>query len=259
MQSIPLAHDILIKKVIIREIPLIEVVEGRKANKKLPTVFLFHGYMESKERFIQEAFELAKHGMRVILPEAFLHNERNDKPLTLDDLPKIWTIIASSVNEYQLLKQMYIANGLTDPGRIAVAGSSMGGITVAALLTADPTIKTAAILMGAPDPIQLTEFFIQKYTDRLSPDAIDALRSEMQYLDDINLKAHPELLAGRNVMFWHDTDDKSIPYTFVSEFYESIKDTPDGKNVVLYTTSGKGHLIPYETVTRMAIFFNKHL
>ncbi|PJH64160.1 hydrolase, partial [Salmonella enterica subsp. enterica serovar Enteritidis] len=84
---------VVIKQKMIHNIPILELVDDSIENKELPTVVFFHGWTNIKESVLVNGFELAKRGMRAILPEAYLHGERDKTGHATDDNIIFWEVV----------------------------------------------------------------------------------------------------------------------------------------------------------------------
>lgn len=135
------------------------IVKEEKKEKALPLVFFIHGFTSAKEHNLHFAYLLAEKGMRVILPEALYHGERNEQ-LTQEELaPRFWEIVTNEIKELEVLKNHFERENMIEKGRIGAAGTSMGGIVTLGALTQYEWITTAVSLMGSPAYV---EFFDQQ-------------------------------------------------------------------------------------------------
>ena len=57
-------------------IPYAEVVDASLKDQVLPIVVFYHGWTGSKDRVVTIGVELAKRGIRAILPDQLLHGDR---------------------------------------------------------------------------------------------------------------------------------------------------------------------------------------
>ena len=134
--------EIITKK--IEGLPVLEVVAKKYRTQKLPLIVFYHGWTGCKERVLTEGYELAKHGFRVVLPDAKFHGQRHRQ--------EFWQIVASSVKELPLLVNYYRQTSGIKDDLVGVSGLSMGAITTCALLTVYDWIKAGVSLMGSPCP-----------------------------------------------------------------------------------------------------------
>ena len=83
-------------------IPLLHIVEEQYANMEVPVVIFLHGFTSAKEHNLHYAYNLAKKGIRVLLPDAHLHGVRDEN---LDEVQlglRFWEIVLTSIEEIGL-------------------------------------------------------------------------------------------------------------------------------------------------------------
>ena len=137
-------------------IPYAEVVDASLKDQVLPIVVFYHGWTGSKDRVITIGVELAKRGMRAILPDQLLHGDRGVRLIG----GEIWEIVANNIKELPVLKEEMRQRGLLNEEKFGVSGLSMGGITTYALFNHYPEITAAASLMGSADPARFAKWTI---------------------------------------------------------------------------------------------------
>lgn len=251
---------ISIKNVIVKGLPLLEIVSQEHFSETLPTVFFYHGWTSSKESSMVNGYELAKQGFRALLPEAYLHGERKTSTSSPENM-EFWDVILHNLNEITVLKDYYVEQGLTDPEKIGVAGLSMGGITTNAMLTQFPWIKAASVLMGTPSPIAFSKWLLNApWAEGLDIQLTEQQVNEaMEPLKHISLDLQPEKINGRPIYVWHGTKDELVPYSLTKKFIQMIQDKPYAENVQFETTVGGIHKVPYAISVEMAKFFKDKL
>lgn len=256
---------IRVKQQTIQDIPIIELVEENKDEEELPMVVFYHGWTSHKESVLTQGYELAKKGIRVVLPEAYLHGEREKTEEKIESQTVFWDVISQNLREFPKLYQYYTELGLADPHRFGASGLSMGGITTCALLTQFDFIKAAVVLMGCPSPIPFTKWLLHsKWADEGETSEVEEPKPEeiqaaLNTLKDISLNEQPEKIAGRPVHFWHGTKDESVPFHLTEEFIESISMQPYADQVSFSVGHDQGHKVPYDVSVEMADFFQKQL
>lgn len=247
----------------IKNIPILEVVKEDEKNEDLPLVIFYHGWTSCKESVLVHGYELAKRGFRAILPDALYHGERKKSLNDQEAVMEFWPIIVNSLNELPEIKEHYKKMYQKEP-KIGVAGLSMGGMTVSALLTKYDWIKAATIQMGSIDPSGFSRWLVQSQeileasNEQALKDTID-LDQLYQQLDMISLAQQPESIDGRPVHFWHGTNDAIVPFAPTFEFYEQIKEQPFANKVDFSVTKGGSHHVPHKEKVDMALFFEKNL
>lgn len=254
---------IILKKEIIADLPVIELVKNNLIKEKLPTVIFYHGWESYKERVLEHGYSLAQAGFRVILPEAYNHGERRKSNSQAHDPMNFWEVVTRSVAELLVIVEAYVEAGKTISNRIGVAGLSMGGITTSAILRQYSWVKVAVILMGSPSPIKFTRWLLQNYKVEGRPiyDSLDSelVESRLNELAPVSLNLQPEKIAGRPVYFWHGENDAVVPAKITQKFVEENKRTEYGRNITFELTEGVGHKVPKEIVNKTTEYFKKHL
>ena len=137
-------------------IPYAEVVDASLKDQVLPIVVFYHGWTGSKDRVVTIGVELAKRGMRAILPDQLLHGDRGVRLIG----GEIWEIVANNIKELPIIKEEMRQRGLLDEAKFGVSGLSMGGISTYALFNQYPDITAAASLMGNADPARFAKWTI---------------------------------------------------------------------------------------------------
>ncbi len=242
---------------VIAGIPLLEFVDHTLVDKKIPLVVFYHGWESVKENVLANGYELARRGIRALLPEALYHGERQDDQPFENHYADFFKIIENNVTEFSTLINYYVGAGIADREQVGVTGLSMGGITTCAILTKYEFVKAAVCLMGSPNLVRLGESLIQLSESNGLRLPVDA-KTQVEGLRGSDLSLAPEKIAGRNVHFWHGTQDAVVPYQPTYDFYQKISQEAYGKNVS-FTTTKDGHKVPYKISVEMADFFQKNL
>ena len=242
----------------VKGIPYAEVVDTALKDQVLPIVVFYHGWTGSKDRVVTIGVELAKRGIRAILPDQLLHGDRGVRLIG----GEIWEIVANNIKELPVLKEEMRQRGLLNEEKFGVSGLSMGGITTYALFNHYPEITAAASLMGSADPSRFSEWMISSiWMTGATKGQCDALEAEIEknrgFLDAMSLAKQPEHINGRPLFLWHGTTDDKVPYELNKEFFETIKDEAYAKNVEWHETPGEGHRVPHQVFEAVADFFQK--
>lgn len=249
---------IIVNEFEISNIPVIEMVEKDATNKKLPLAFFLHGFTNQKEHGLMPGYEMARQGMRVIIPDAFLHGERKDESFSESKERAFWEIEWKTVHELPDIVDYYISKGLAAKNDVSVTGLSMGGIAVCMAMVKYPWIRSAACLMGNPNPLHFTNWLLTSkwQTDReelqvISPEAIDEM---MKDFIPLTLQAFPEKIAGRPFYIWHGKADDTVPFSHMQHFANEVVGKDYARQVHVDFYEGYGHKVPLEIFKKMALF-----
>jgi len=256
---------IVIRQKMIYNIPVLELFDDSIENKELPAVVFFHGWTNVKESVLVHGFELAKRGMRAILPEAYLHGERDKTGHATDNNIIFWEVVAHNIKELPVILNDYTEKGLIDKNRIGVAGLSMGGITTSAALTQFEWIKAAVVLMGSPSPILFSKWLLESnhYSEITAGDVLNNpdinMDKTIEKLKEISLDLYPERIDGKPVHFWHGRKDEAVPFELTDQFIKANTNDTYGKNITFTIGTEDTHKVPYDISVEMAKYFKKQL
>ncbi|TCN27907.1 alpha/beta fold hydrolase [Mesobacillus foraminis] len=254
---------IVIEKKQINDIPVLHIVKQQKMTESLPLVFFIHGFSSIKETNLNYAYLMADKGFRVVLPEALHHGERNSGKTERELSFLFWEIVLNTIHELEDLKQAFIDEGLADPKRIGLAGTSMGAIITLGALRKYDWIKAAVSLMGHPAYEQLALWQLNEVEKMgirspLKESDIAELLNEIRKYD---LSLEPEKLKGRPVLFWHGKLDPVVPFDGAYDFYESIRQDYNEipENLKFIADAHAGHKVSQAGIRSAAEWFEKHL
>lgn len=205
-------------------IPVLHAMPDEGGEGPLPTVIFFHGFTSAKEHNLHYAYNLTQKGIRVILPEAHLHGERAEELDVIQMSLRFWEIVLTNIEELKFLHSYMKENELTND-QVAVAGTSMGGITTMGALTVYPWIKTAAVMMGAPNFVglasaQMSQFEAQGFELPINDEERKKMLDTLAYFD---MTQQREKMAGRPVFFWHGQKDPTVPFEPTYRFYQELE------------------------------------
>lgn len=241
----------------LQDVPILEVVADEHRYQATPLVVFYHGWRSEKELVLTQARKLAQKNIRVILPDAMNHGQRQQPVSTLPSMT-FWNSIQGNLAEFQLIIDFYRQRHLILNDQIGVGGYSMGGMTTGALLTQHPEIKAATIIMGTPNLnayAQLVREHAAKHHLYL-PDDMQQLTSWIDYYD---LNRHPETINHRPLLFWHGTEDERIPYAQSRDFFDRIQPQPYAEQVAFITGYQAKHLVKIPLMEKIANFFDYYL
>ncbi len=147
-------------------IPLLHIYNEETVNEKSPVVIFLHGFESAKEHNLHYAYQLVNKGIRVIMPDALLHGDREDHLDKIQLSLRFWEIVLTSIEEVKYLYDQLKERGYLTTDKIALSGTSMGAIVTMGCLTVYPWIKTAAVMMGAPAYVELAKEQIAEIEER---------------------------------------------------------------------------------------------
>lgn len=231
-------------------IPILHIVEDEFKEQDVPVVIFHHGFTSAKEHNLHYAYNLAKQGVRVLLPDAHLHGVREEGLDEVQIALRFWEIVMTSIEELGVLKQELKDRGLVKTAKIGVGGTSMGGIVSLGSLTLYKWIDATIVMMGAPGFVELAKAQIGNYEDAgYKLPVTDAEKEQLLAgLATLDLTKQSALLEKRPVYFWHGKKDPTVPYKPTYAFYKSVKadyaDVPD--RLVFVTDKQAAHAVTRE-------------
>jgi fermentation-respiration switch protein FrsA (DUF1100 family) len=254
---------VVIEKETISAIPLLHIYRKDLQKVKCPLVIFIHGFTSFKEKNLPFAYMLAEKGVRVILPDALYHGEREESLSTTDLNIRFSSIIVNEINEIKLIKEHFEERNLIDRGRIGIGGTSMGGITTLAALTRFDWIKAAASLMGSPSLHTLLKHQVESMRESgyVLPISNEQLNEELDRVSIYDLWSQSEKLNLRPLFFWHGKQDPVVPFEPTYQFYQQVvptyAKTPDRLEFV--ADEQAGHTVSNEGLKRAVKWFSDHL
>lgn len=131
---------------------------ARSTEGPLPAVLWYHGLSVDKDIHRPELERIARAGFLAVGIDAAGHGERR-----LPDLeerfagprqeiePLLFELIGQTVKEVPEIVDALIESGLAVPGKIGIAGISMGGYIVYGSVVAEPRLHLAVAVLGSPE------------------------------------------------------------------------------------------------------------
>lgn len=241
-------------------IPLLHIVDESLQNSNIPAVIFLHGFTSAKEHNLHYAYNIAKKGYRVLLPEAHLHGVRSEN---LDEVQlslRFWEIVLTSIEEMDILYKELHKRGVT---KIGMGGTSMGGITTLGCLTAYPWIDVATIMMGAPGYVELAKAQMSQFERRgfKLPITDEERKSLLDTLALFDMTKQRHKLNHRPVFFWHGENDTTVPYEPTFNFFKAAKkdfqETPE--RFEFFTDPIAGHAVSRPGMLRAVDWFASYL
>ena len=202
-------------------IPLLHV-HNETMCSTTPTVIFSHGHLSAKEHNLHYAYHLVNQGVRVIMPDAIYHGERDENLSELDLTLKFWDIIMKSIEEVQFLYEEDKRKGYITTGKVGLAGTSMGGIVTSACLTQYDWIDTAAICMGVTSLSKLAEYQFNtiKLNGASLPLTTQQKNEVIKYLQPFDIENKREIFNKKPIIFWHGAQDQIVPIHLSYNYYE---------------------------------------
>lgn len=253
-------EDVIVRTTKLAGLPVLHVFAASQAQLKLPTIIDYHGWTTQTASELVASYPLVRAGFRVILPTAYLHGSRNDGTDLNHHPEHFWSIVGHSVAEFPQLVAELVNAGLSDPDRIGVMGTSMGGITAAGIMATQVNVRAGVSLIGSPEPVAFAKDQVAQLPAELAAKLpAELLTKTYAQLDQFDLSAHPERLAGRPMFFFNGTADQMVPYKYVADFKERFEATPALKQTVFRQADGGVHHVPHRMSEAAVHFLTKHV
>ena len=244
-------------------IPLLHIVEEEHADKELPVVIFLHGFQSAKEHNLHYAYNMAKKGLRVLLPDAHLHGARSEE---LDEVQlslRFWEIVLTSIEEMNFLREEIMERGYLKTGKLGMGGTSMGGITTFGCLSVYGWIDSATIMMGTPGFVQLAKAQMAQFERRgfQLPITNEERKGLLNTLGEFDLTKRTGALDNRPIYFWHGKQDAVVPYQPTFNFYEAVKRdyAAVSERIHFVTDNTAGHAVSRQGMLQSADWFARHL
>lgn len=235
-----------ITKEIWGNIPLLHVSPEGTAGQQLPTVIFLHGHMSAKEHNLHYAYQLAERGLRVLLPDAHLHGDREEAQDAIQLSLRFWEIVLTSIEEIGFIHSMAKDKGLLS-GQPVVGGTSMGGITALGALTVYPWIGAGAVMMGAANYVELANAQMTQFESRgFTLPITDAERADMlATLSQFDGSKKMGNFNKRPLFFWHGEQDIIVPFGPTYDFYKKLKNSygADAEKLAFVREPETGHAV----------------
>ncbi|KAA0966741.1 prolyl oligopeptidase family serine peptidase [Sporosarcina sp. ANT_H38] len=245
------------------DIPLLHIVEDELKDKQVPVVIFIHGFMSAKEHNLHYAYNMAKKGIRVLLPDAHLHGARDENLDEVQMSLRFWEVVLTSIEEVGFIRQELMQRGLHSTGEIGLGGTSMGGITTLGCLTVYEWIDAASVMMGAPGFVQLAKAQMSEFERNgfTLPVTEEEKKTLFATLSTFDLTKHPAALNNRPVYFWHGKKDSVVPYEPTRNFIEAVKKdyaaVPD--RIEFISDGTAGHAVSRSGMLKAADWLAVHL
>jgi len=250
--------NILVTNQQVNNIPFLEVVQKNEEIVNKKSIFFIHGFMSAKEHNLHYAYLLAEKGFQVILPDTWLHGERedglNENELTL----RFWEIVIKTIKEIKILRDVLFEQNKISDEKIGLMGTSMGGIITLGALTQYDWIQSAVSLMGNPCYQQLAKDQIrelERYGRTIPKEMLNELFASLKHYD---LSDQPEKIGDRPLLFWHGKKDLVVPYHHAYQFYiDVLKDLYQQVDFIL--DEHAGHKVSRAGVLEVVRWMNEKM
>lgn len=253
-------EDVIVRATKLDDLPVLHVFAASQAQTKLPTIIDYHGWTTPTSSELVASYQLVQAGFRVILPTAYLHGSRNDGT-DLDHHPEhFWEIVGHSVAEFPKLVDALVASGITDPDKIGVMGTSMGGITAAGIMATQSKVVAGVSLIGSPEPVAFAKDQVAQIpAELLAKLPADLLTKTYDQIGQFDLSQHVDRLAGRPMFFFNGTADTMVPYKYVDDFEQRFATDAALQQTVFKHATGGMHHVPHKMHQAAVEFLQQHI
>ncbi|WP_440894896.1 alpha/beta fold hydrolase [Amphibacillus sp. Q70] len=236
---------IQVERVMWDGIPALICVKDILHDSVLPTVTYLHGFTGAKEDNLSIGYLLAEQGFRVILPDAYLHGERENSDSAHLEL-HFFEIIQKNITDLKIIYDQLNNLHLIENKSFTLAGTSMGGITTAAALTCYPWISQAGIMMGTAMLHTFSEALIRQTEEKgvELPLSKQELMNMLDSLKQYDLSINTEKIQNRPLFIWHGEEDRVVPYHHAKTFYDQLQgDLSYGNTITFVNEKQTGHKV----------------
>lgn len=252
---------VIIEKVNVDDIPLLVITKKDDIHKPLPTLIYYHGFRSGKENNLTLAYLLAEQNLRVILPESQFHGERFVDVTNKERELAFWDIIIQTINELDQIKTYLDEHNLVLDDRVAVAGTSMGGMVTAGSLVKYDWITSAGLLMSTGKlssfATSLINHINQNNDYQISVSEQERVLTEVSQYD---LEKHINKLQDRPLFIWHGKDDDVVPFEHAEQLFEQIKmNGQSKKNIKFVEEKNRSHHLSRLAISEATRFFTHFL
>jgi len=250
--------DIIMRYRKINDINIMEAFKDDGIENK-PLIIFYHGATGKKEDGLYPAFNLARNGFHVVLPDAVQHGERKQEGIYLN----LFEIILRTSEEVNKIIDSFSVNSCVDTTRAGLGGISMGGLITFKYLTGkDMRIKAAATTIGTP-------VWVSAITNPL---LISTFKSINAHYSEEDIKKEQEIAAqfqpindyksmvGVPLLMQNGESDEIVQVEGVKDFYNKLLEASDNKeDVKIITYPGVGHTYTAEMEAELIAWFKKYM
>lgn len=243
-------------------IPLLHVYDNSMSDHT-PVVIFLHGFLSAKEHNLHYAYQLVKKGVRVIMPDAYLHGERTENLSEAKMNMHFWEIVLQSIKEVNTIYDELKLRGYVISNKVGIVGTSMGGIVTSGCLKTYDWIDTAVICMGAPGYIELANYQIQQFEAAgVKLPMTDEQTQQLQMLlAQFDITNDPKRFNQRPILFWHGHKDETVPFKNTYHFYLQLRSyyEQSPEKLKFIEAPNAGHKVPRDGVLAVTSFLSHHL
>src|SRR5690625_4295503 len=220
----------------IKEIPCLVVTKDNLQEAPLQTVIYYHGFTSAKEHNLPLAFLLARKNFRIVLPDSYLHGEREESISVKDFQLSFWDIVIKNIEELNLIKEYLDENGLIKNEQIGIAGTSMGGITTSAALRKYAWVKAGAVLMGSPKLLAFADDLISVYhIEDGKPLGKEEFAEIAAISKQLDVGKDSASGAERPLVIWQGDADTVVSFKHAYNVYQKAKEYYDHEDLIHFS------------------------
>ena len=205
------------------------------------------------------AFNLARNGFHVVLPDAVQHGERKQKDIDL----RLMNVILKTVVEINQIIDSFSQDDCVDTTRIGMGGISMGGMITFKYLTGkDMRIKAAITTISTPEWVSpIASQRVVALVKSINPHySQEDLKKDMDYASSIQPVDEYKTMIGVPLLIQNGEADDIIPVEVVRDFYNKLSEDSDNKEAVqIITYPGVGHTYTAEMEAQLIAWFKKYI
>jgi fermentation-respiration switch protein FrsA (DUF1100 family) len=182
-----------------------------------PAVMILHGAGSRKENHADYARTASSHGFVALTFDIHGHGETEGDlgPRAVSDIGRLVRFLADRPE--------------VDGRRIALRGSSMGGLYAIHVAAVTPAVAAVVAICPAPERLLLEDVRKVARGDPPAPgSALESMRIDARglaaWLEEHDVLDAVELLGDKPLMLVHARDDEVIPYQLSDQLYERARD-----------------------------------
>lgn len=247
----------IVQREVWEHIPLLHVY-NKEMTSKTPVVIFIHGFKSAKEHNLHFAYNLVKKGVRVILPDTYLHGERTEHYTIQQMELAFWKIVLKTVEEVNTIYEQLRDKKLLSTNNIGVAGTSMGGIVTSGCLKKYDWLKTAGICMGTVSYTKFAQYQLAQF-EKLGVDypmQEEEQNEVLALLKQYDLEDKQNILNEVPIVFWHGKQDAVVPFDMTNLYFEQYGANTRSSYVV---DEKAGHVVSRDGMLAVTDWLAQHL